>query len=309
MAKVAVVFPGQGSQYVGMGQAFYDASEKARALFALAEEASGLPIAKLCFEGPMEELTQTVNLQPAVIAVDLVCWQALSQAGVRPAAVAGHSVGEYAALCAAGALSPADCLRLVSLRGRLMDRDAAANPGAMAAIMGASPEEVADLCQAIEGVVQPANYNTPSQTVITGAAEAVAAAGKLAKERGYKAIPLKVSGAWHSPLIAAAGQDMAAAISDTSFEPLTCLHAPNTTGAPTQDAALIKAELLTQLTSPVRWVQTIEALLAAGVDTFIEAGPKNVLAGLIKKTAPAETTVLTVQEPADLEKVRAACTV
>lgn len=309
MAKVAVVFPGQGSQYVGMGQAFYDASGKARALFALAEEASGLPIAKLCFEGPMEELTQTVNLQPAVIAVDLVCWQALSQAGVRPAAVAGHSVGEYAALCAAGALSPADCLRLVSLRGRLMDRDAATNPGAMAAIMGASPEEVADLCQAAGGVVQPANYNTPSQTVITGAAEAVAAAAKLAKERGYKAIPLKVSGAWHSPLIAAAGQDMAAAIADTSFGPLTCLHVPNTTGAPTSDAALVKAELLTQLTSPVRWVQTIEALLAAGVDTFIEAGPKNVLAGLIKKTAPAETAVLNVQEPADLEKVRAACTV
>ncbi|RJX36360.1 MAG: [acyl-carrier-protein] S-malonyltransferase [Desulfarculus sp.] len=306
MAKVAMVFPGQGSQYVGMGQAFYDASEPARALFALAEEASGLPISRLCFDGPLEDLTQTVNLQPAVIAVDLACWQALSDAGVRPAAVAGHSVGEYAALCAAGALSPADCLRLVSLRGRLMDRDAAANPGAMAAIMGASPEQVAALCQATEGVVQPANYNTPQQTVITGAAEAVAAAGRLAKEQGYKAIPLKVSGAWHSPLIAAAGRDMAAAIAATSFAPLNCPHVPNTTGAPSAEAALVKAELLTQLTSPVRWVQTIEALLAAGVDTFIEAGPKNVLAGLIKKTAPAQTTVLNVQEPADLEQVRAA---
>ena len=303
MAKVAVVFPGQGSQYVGMGSAWCEGSAQARDIFTLAEEASGLPLKRLCFEGPMDELTRTVNLQPSVIAVDLCCWQGLAQAGIKPHAVAGHSVGEYAALAAAGALSFADCLKLITLRGRLMERDATANPGAMSAIMGADPEAVAALCAEIDGQVQPANFNTPAQTVITGAKDAVAAAGALAKERGLKAIPLKVSGAWHSPLIAEAGKDMAAALAEAEFAAPTCLHVPNTTGRPTDDTAVIKAEIMKQLTAPVRWVQTIEALLAQGVDTFIEAGPKNVLAGLIKKTAPAGTAVLNLQEPGDLEKV------
>jgi [acyl-carrier-protein] S-malonyltransferase len=305
MAKVAVVFPGQGSQYLGMGQAWMEASTQGRELFELAEQASGLPLIKLCQEGPMEELTLTVNLQPAIIAVDLCCWQGLAAAGVKPHAVAGHSVGEYAALAAAEALTPAQCLELITLRGRLMDRDAHAHPGAMTAIMGAGPEDVAALCEAVEGEVQPANYNTPSQTVITGETEAVAAAAALAKEKGLKAIPLKVSGAWHSPLIAEAGKDMAAALEPLSFAAPTCLHVPNTTGEPTDDPTVIKNELMKQLTAPVRWVQTIQALLGQGVDVFIEAGPKTVLAGLIKKTAPSSVTVLNVQEPADLEKLGA----
>jgi len=303
MAKVAVVFPGQGSQYVGMGAAWCEASPKAKEVFDLAGEASGLPLAKLCFEGPMEELTRTVNLQPSIIAVDLCCWLGLQEAGCKPFAVAGHSVGEYAALAAAGALSFSDCLKLISLRGRLMDRDAQANPGAMSAIMGATPETVAALCAQIDGQVQPANYNTPAQTVITGSTEAVAEAGALAKKQGLKAIPLKVSGAWHSPLIAEAGKDMAAALAEVEFATPGCLHVPNTTGEPTNDPGVIKAELMKQLTAPVRWVQTIEALLAQGVDTFIEAGPKKVLAGLIKKTAPARTTVLNLQEPGDLDQI------
>ncbi|MBU1275911.1 MAG: ACP S-malonyltransferase [Proteobacteria bacterium] len=305
MPKVAVVFPGQGSQCLGMGQAWIQAGPAGQDIFALAEKASGLPLITLCQQGPLEELTRTVNLQPAVIAVDLCCWQGLVSAGVKPHAVAGHSVGEYAALAAAGVLSPAQCLELITLRGRLMDRDAIANPGAMAAIMGAGPEEVAALCQEVEGEVQPANYNTPAQTVITGERQAVAAAGALAKERGFKAIPLKVSGAWHSPLIAAAGRDMAEALAPLEFAAPACLHVPNTTGEPTADAAVIKNQLMKQLTAPVRWVQTIQALLDQGVEVFIEAGPKNVLAGLIKKTAPAGTTVLNVQEPGDLDQVAA----
>ncbi len=306
MAKVAVVFPGQGSQYVGMGAAWCEASPKAKEVFGLAGEASGLPLAKLCFEGPMEELTLTVNLQPAIIAVDLCCWLGLQEAGCQPFAVAGHSVGEYAALAAAGALSFADCLKLISLRGRLMDRDAQANPGAMSAVMGATPETVAALCAQIDGQVQPANFNTPAQTVITGSKEAVAEAGALAKKQGLKAIPLKVSGAWHSPLIADAGRDMAAALAEVEFAAPSCLHVPNTTGEPSDDPAVIKAELMKQLTAPVRWVQTIEALLALGVDTFIEAGPKTVLAGLIKKTTPAGTTVLNLQEPDGLDRIAGA---
>ncbi len=304
MPKVAVVFPGQGSQYVGMGQALYEASEAAREVFSLAEEASGLPIQRLCFEGPLEELTQTVNLQPAMVAVDLAVWRALAAAGVQPAAVAGHSLGEYPALVAAGVLSEADCLKLVSLRGRLMDRDAKANPGAMAAVMGKSPQEVAELCQKAGGVVQPANYNAPAQTVITGKKDDVAAAGKLAKEAGAKVIPLKVSGAWHSPLMEKAGQEMAAALEDVTFAAPRCPHLPNTIGQPTQDPAQVKAELKRQLTSPVRWVQSVEAMLELGVEVFIEAGPKKVLAGLIKKTAP-QARVLGVEDPSGLEKALA----
>ncbi len=303
MAKIALVFPGQGSQYAGMGQAFCEASADAMSILDLAETKSGLPLKKLCFEGPMEELTQTVNLQPALVALDLICLSAIKDQGIEPHAVAGHSLGEYPALAACGALSYEDCLSLVVLRGKLMDRDAGKNPGAMSAIMGLSPQEVAALTEEIEGVVQPANFNTPVQTVITGARDAVKSAGLLAKERGAKAIPLKVSGAWHSPFMAEAQKEMAEAIGGVHFHEPVCLHAPNTTGQPTGDPALIKGELIKQLTSSVRWVQTVEALLAEGVDTFIECGPKNVLSGLIKKTAPKETAVLNFDTPEGLDKV------
>ncbi|MFH1033659.1 MAG: ACP S-malonyltransferase [Pseudomonadota bacterium] len=303
MSSIAVVFPGQGSQYVGMGQALCQASPAAKAVFEAAESLSTLPIQRLCFEGPLEELTQTINLQPAVVAVDLACWLALQEAGVKPVAVAGHSLGEYPALVACGAISVAEALRLVSLRGRLMEREANAHPGAMSAIMGLSPDAVMQLTQEAGGVVQPANYNTPQQTVITGAVDAVAAAGALAKSRGAKAIPLKVSGAWHSPFMEAAGVDMRSALEEVVFQPLNCAHVPNTTGQPTRDAAVARQEIMGQLTSPVRWVQTVQALLAMGVDTFIEAGPKNVLAGLIKKTAPEGVRVFNVEDPAGLATV------
>ncbi len=286
MTRIAVVFPGQGSQYLGMGGGFAQASEAAADLLRQAESLSGQPIARLCQEGPLDELTRTVNLQPAMVAVDLMCWQALAQAGVQPFAVAGHSLGEYPALCAAGAISVEDAFRLTALRGRLMEREATANPGAMAAVMGKSPEQVAGYCRAAGGVVQPANYNSPAQTVITGAKEDVARAGALAKDDGGKVIPLKVSGAWHSPLLAKAGQEMAEALEEVAFGALNCLHVPNTTGEPTDDAAQAQRELMGQITAPVRWVQSILALAEAGVEVFIEAGPKNVLTGLIKKTVP-----------------------
>lgn len=301
MSSIAVVFPGQGSQYVGMGQALFEASPAARGVFEAAESLSTLAIQRLCFEGPMEELTQTINLQPAVVAVDLACWLALKEAGIKPVAVAGHSLGEYPALVACGAISVDECLKLVSLRGRLMEREALAHPGAMSAVMGLSPDQVMALTQEAGGVVQPANYNTPQQTVITGSVEAVAAANALAKSKGAKAIPLKVSGAWHSPFMEAAGVDMRSALEDVIFQPLTCAHVPNTTGQPTREAAVARQEIMRQLTSPVRWVQTVQALMAMGVDTFIEAGPKNVLAGLIKKTAPQGVAVYNVEDPASLQ--------
>jgi [acyl-carrier-protein] S-malonyltransferase len=254
----------------------------------------------------MEELTQTVNLQPALVAVDMICLFAVQQAGITPYAVAGHSLGEYPALAACGAISAEDCLSLVALRGKLMDREAGKYPGAMSALMGLSPDEVAELTQEVKGVVQPANYNTPVQTVITGAKDAVAKAEALAKERGAKAIPLKVSGPWHSPFMAVAQKEMEAAIEDTAFNPPSCLHVPNTTAEATNDAALIKSELKKQLTSPVRWVQTINGLIEAGVDTFVECGPKNVLSGLIKKTAPKGVNLLRFDTPESLDKVKEA---
>ncbi len=304
MQKVAVVFPGQGSQYIGMGKALFEASQEAREVFSLAEEASGLSIERLCFEGPLEELTLTVNQQPAMVAVDLAVWRMLSAAGVQPVAVAGHSVGEYAALVAAGILTVSDGLKLVSLRGKLMDRDANANPGAMAAVMGKTPEEVAEICSQAGGVVQPANYNAKAQTVITGTKEDVAAAGLLAKEAGAKVIPLKVSGAWHSPLIEKAGEDMRLALDKVTFSEPVCAHLPNTTGRPSTDASEIKNELMHQLTASVRWVQSVEAMIDMGVEAFIEAGPKNVLSGLIKKTS-REVKVFNVEDPESLAKALA----
>ncbi|MCB2189332.1 MAG: ACP S-malonyltransferase [Deltaproteobacteria bacterium] len=305
MARVALMFPGQGSQFVGMAKEFHQSWPRARELFELASEVSGLDLARLCFEGPLDELTQTINLQPAVTLVDLICGEAFLTAGPAPLAVAGHSLGEYPALCLAGILSPRDTLDLVSRRGRLMDRDAAAHPGAMSAVVGASPAEVAQICAEVDGVVQPANFNTPVQTVITGASEAVAEAGRLAAAKGLKAIPLKVSGAWHSPFMQEAAQDLAPFIAGASFAPPTCLHVPNTTGRPSRDAAEIQKELAGQLTSPVLWVQTVESLVAQGVEIFVEAGPGRVLAGLLKKTVPAGVKVLGFQDPAGLEQVLA----
>lgn len=305
MAKTAFLFPGQGSQFVGMGKDFFDAYQWARDIFVLADEVTQKPISRLCFDGPMEQLTETVNLQPAITAVNLVCCQALLERGVKPAYTAGHSVGEYSALAAAGVISRADAIKLVNARGEFMQRDADRRPGAMSAVIGLSRPEVDAVAELARdrGVVVVANHNSPQQLVITGQSEAVAAAAKLAKTKGAKVIPLAVSGAWHSPLMEDAAEDFARILEKTDFQSPTCGVILNVTADGETDPASIRETMTRQIVSPVRWAETIEKMVADGVTDFVEVGPKKVLAGLVKKTVPdgVDVNIINVQDMAGVD--------
>ncbi len=288
LAKIAFLFPGQGSQSVGMGKDIHEAYPAVREIFDTAEAVSGLPIRSLCFDGPLEELTRTVNLQPAVTAVNLACLSVLREAGVTPDFAAGHSLGEYGALVAGGILTPADALRLVFQRGRLMHREAGKRAGAMAAIVGLSMAEVAALTAEARsaGEVSVANHNSETQIVITGEPEAVARASAMAAERKAKAIPLKVSGAWHSPLMKGAEADFTEDLGSVPFHDprLPVIH--NVTAETAGDGERIRTLMARQLCSPVRWHETMVRLLEAGVEVFAEVGPGKVLAGLARKALP-----------------------
>ena len=283
--KTVFLFPGQGSQKVGMGKDLYDRFASTRGIFAMADDLAGLPVTRLCFEGPMAQLTETVNLQPAVTAVNLAILAILQENGVTPAITAGHSLGEYSALCAAGVISPEDTFRLVTRRGQLMHREAIACDGAMQAIIGLDMAQVTDIVTAAgaSGIVSVANHNTPTQIIITGESAAVNDAAARAKDIGARAIPLKVSGPWHSHLMMAAQTDFAAVIAGVTFSNARCPVAMNATATLESDGAGIKVIMGRQLCSPVRWTDAMSAVLATEPDGFAEIGPGNVLANMLKK--------------------------
>lgn len=286
--KLAVLFPGQGSQYVGMGREFAEADPDAMKVFDLADTVCGKGLKKLCFEGPMEELTLAANLQPALTTVNLVCWQAVSKAGIQVDFVAGHSLGEYAALCAAQVLEIEDTLRLVAHRGKVMGKAGEKNPGGMVAILGLVLSEVEEI---LAEVNQPesisiGNYNSEQQLVLSGTKEALALAIDLAISRGGKAVPLNVSIANHSPLMNSAISEFEQAFADITLNQPLIPIIFNVTANSEDDTESIRRVMARQIVSMVRWQEIIAVLVASGVQTFIEVGPKKVLSGLLKRALP-----------------------
>jgi [acyl-carrier-protein] S-malonyltransferase len=284
----AWLFPGQGTQEVGMGKALVEASPAARDVFERADTALGFSISKLCFEGPIETLTLTENAQPAIVTASIAALAALREAVPAlglPAFAAGHSLGEYSALVACGALDFADAVRLVNLRGRAMQEAVPAGQGAMAAIMGGDAEAVNALCaEAAAGdVLSPANFNAPGQIVISGSAAAVARAVELAGARKLKAIPLKVSAPFHCALMAPAARAVDAALAGITLSPLAFPVVANVTAEPNTDAASVRPLLVRQIDGPVRWEQSIAFMANSGVTRGLEIGPGKVLAGLVKR--------------------------
>jgi [acyl-carrier-protein] S-malonyltransferase len=284
MAKIAFLFPGQGAQYVGMGKDLYDAFPEARAIYDQANDRLGMDIKRLSFEGPEDELRKTYITQPAILVHSLAALEVLKTKGLRPELAAGHSLGEYSALYAAGALDWDAVIRLVKRRGELMFAEGTTNPGTMAAIVGMTEEAVIALCKEIAGIVVPANFNEPSQTVISGQVEAVQRAAELAKARGAtRAVMLPVSGAFHSPLLENSAREFRGFLSGFDVKAPAFPVIANVTGEPERTAAEIRANLENQLTSPVRWTKTIQTALSLGFDQFYEVGPGKILSGLVKR--------------------------
>ncbi len=279
----AYIFPGQGAQYPGMGKDLFDSSAKAREMFESANSILGYNITDLLFEGTDEDLKQTKVTQPAIFLHSVILATTLGDE-FDPAMVAGHSLGEFSALVAANAMAFEDGLQLVYKRAMAMQKACEAEPSTMAAIIGVEDEKVESICKSIKEVVVPANYNSPGQVVISGSVEGVNQACEKLKEAGAKrALPLKVGGAFHSPLMEPARVELAAAINATNIDKPICAIYQNVNAKPVMDPKNIKNNLVAQLTNPVLWTQTVQIMIADGAQKFIEVGPGKVLQGLVKK--------------------------
>jgi len=307
--KIAVLFPGQGSQYIGMAKEFVEQEQSCKEIMDTAASVCDFPLQQLCFEGPMEELTRAVHLQPAITVTNLICYAALAAKlpeGLKPAYFAGHSLGEYSALCAAGVISVEDTMKLVAKRGALMEREGDKNPGGMRAILGVNIGAVEAAIEAYSGsgVVTAANHNCPEQIVISGTMDALDAVGEDLEKDGAKVIALNVAVANHSPLVADAVPDFSEFMQTVKFNEPQAPVIFNVSADAETDVNVIKAMMAKQIASRVRWYEIISKMIEDGVDTFIEVGPKTVLKGMMRKIAPkgVKVTSLQLDTPETLEK-------
>lgn len=301
MSKVVFMFPGQGAQYIGMGKDFYDACEESKAVYELASKVTGLDIAKLCFE-ENEEINITEYTQIAMLTTEAAIYAALKKAGKEPAACAGLSLGEYGALIASGVMSMEDAFRVIRVRGIFM-QEAVPTGGAMAAVLGLDAKAIEEVCSNTEGIVSIANYNCPGQIVITGKTAAVEKAAESLKAAGAKrAVLLNVSGPFHSKMLESAGEELAKEMEKRNFEPLAIPYVTNVTAKYVTDIKETKALLAKQISSPVRWEESVRTMIEDGVDTFVEIGPGKTLAGFMRRIDKG-VKVYNIETWEDMEKV------
>ena len=309
--RMAFVFPGQGSQNPGMGKDLAENFPVARQVFEEADDALGFAISRLCFEGPAEDLQLTENTQPAILTVSVAAFRAIQEAGIEsPAFVAGHSLGEYSALVAAGALSLTDAVRTVRARGQYMQEAVPVGTGAMAAVLGGEPSDIERICEEArrDQVCSIANFNSPNQAVIAGSTEAVDRAIELLSGVAKRVIKLKVSAPFHCLLMKPAQDRLAADLERLNFNEPAVPVVTNVDVRPTTAPAELRDALVRQVSAPVRWLESMQLLMQQGVDTFVEAGPGKVLSGLTRQTS-RDVKTLNVEDAASLEATRAALTV